>query len=120
MTAPASLQPVASSQGAFVNQLRARPGTIDLAVAGTHAITIRVEMPEVWDVVRIRVSPGATVREVRQAAVEALQPGAEYMDDFVVKFRGWEVLHLDETLAEVGIGEGAILLVHYVRKRPVR
>jgi hypothetical protein len=120
MTAPASLRPVATTQGGFVNQLRARPGTIDLAPAGTHAITIRVEMPEVWDVVRLRVSPGASVREVREAAVAALDPQAEHMDDFVVKFRGWEVLHLDETLAEVGIGEGAILLVHYWRKRPVR
>ncbi|MHB1073813.1 MAG: hypothetical protein ACYC3Q_13535 [Gemmatimonadaceae bacterium] len=116
MSAPAT--PVPGT--AFVNALRARPGTIDLALAGTHAITIRVEMPEVWDVVRIRASPGATVREVRAAAVAALQPDAEHVDDYVVKFRGWEVTHLDETLAEVGIREGSTLLVHYCRKRPVR
>jgi hypothetical protein len=70
--------------------------------------------------VRIRVSPGATVREVRAAALAALAPDAQHVDDYVVKFRGWEVLHLDETLAEVGIGEGATLLVQYWRKRPVR
>ena len=104
----------------FVNGLRSRPGTIDLAVAGTHAITIRVEIPEVWDVVRIRVSPGAAVREVKQAAIAALQPDAQHVEDYIVKLRGWEILDEDATLTDAGLVDGSILLIHYRRKRPVR
>ena len=40
--------------------LRSRGSTIQLAPAGASAITIRVEMPEVWDVVRIAVAPDAS------------------------------------------------------------
>src|SRR5690349_2017863 len=37
----------------FVSQLRARTSTIRLLPQGAQGITIRVEMPEVWDTVRI-------------------------------------------------------------------
>lgn len=114
MTAPTT------SSAPFVTTLRSRPGTIDLGVAGANAITIRVEIPEVWDVVRIRVSPGATVRSVKDAAVAALQPDAEHLDDYTVKFRGWEIVDQDASLADAGVLDGSILLVHYCRKRPVR
>lgn len=112
MTAPAKTN--------FVNGLRSRPGTIELAPAGTHAITVRVEIPEVWDVVRLRVSPGATVREVKREAIAALQPDAQHVEDYIAKLRGWEVLNEDATLTEAGLVDGSILLVHYRRKRPVR
>jgi len=41
----------------FVGQLRARSSTIRLVPQGTQGITIRVEMPEVWDTVRFLVAP---------------------------------------------------------------
>ena len=37
----------------FVAQLRTRGDTIELASPDGPAITVRVEMPEVWDVVRV-------------------------------------------------------------------
>ena len=41
----------------FVTSLRSRRATIQLAPAGENVITIRVEMPELWDVVRIVAAP---------------------------------------------------------------
>ena len=104
----------------FVAQLRARRGTIRLAPPEAQAITIRVEMAEVWDVVRIETLPTEIVLAVKRRALEALSPGAEHHEDFVLKFRGWEVLDEMSTLADVGVTDGSILLLTYRKKRPVR
>lgn len=115
----------------FVTQLRARPASIRLGDAGLKplapgagrvgpAVTIRVEMPEVWDTVRVVASPDETVLAVKTAALEALFPAAEYHADFVLKFRGWEILEEAASLDQVGVGDGAILLLTHRRRRPVR
>jgi hypothetical protein len=105
----------------FVTSLRARSTTIDLAPAGApDAITIRVEMPEVWDVVRIVVLPTDSVVEVKKRAFEALYPGAALLDDFVLKLRGWVVLDEMASLADAGVVDGSILLLTHRRRQPVR
>jgi hypothetical protein len=109
------------STAPFVTSLRARSSTICLTDA-PGAITIRVEMPEVWDVVRVQVSPTEAALAVKVAALEALFPeaGPESHGDFVLKFRGWEVLYESATLADVGVINGSILLLTHRRRRPVR
>ena len=104
----------------FVTNLRARKSTIRLAPEGEQAITLRVEMPDVWDVVRIEVLPTDQVLEVKTHALEALYPEYNVIDDFVVKFRGWEILDKTCSLADAGIVDGSILLVTFRRRRPVR
>lgn len=104
----------------FVTTLRARKSVIDIAPEATQAITIRVEMPEVWDVVRISAAPDQPVLAVKAAALEALFPQAEMHQDFVLKYRGWEILDEAATLADVGLMDGSILLLTHRRKRPVR
>jgi hypothetical protein len=104
----------------FVAQLRARPSTIRLVPEGVSGLTIRVEMPEVWDTVRIVVSPDEPVHRVKVRALEALFPEAQFHGDFVLKFRGWELLDEASPLRDAGIGNGAILLLTHRRKRPVR
>jgi hypothetical protein len=104
----------------FVSNLRARHGTIRLAAEGAAAVTIRVEMPEVWDVVRIVVPTTEPVLSVKVAALEALFPEAELHQDFVLKFRGWEILNESAPLGDVGIVDGSILLLTHRRRRPVR
>ena len=106
----------------FVGSLRARPTTIRLAPEGTEAITIRVEMPEVWDVVRIAVAPTEPVLAVKVRALEALYPEAdpELHADFVLKLRGWEILDEAASLADAGVIDGSILLLTFRRRRPVR
>ena len=104
----------------FVTGLRARQGTIRLAPEGVPTITIRVEMPEVWDVVRIACEPTQSVLAVKVAALEALFPEAEMHEDFVLKLRGWEILDESAPLGEAGVVDGSILLLTHRRRRAVR
>ena len=105
----------------FVSTLRSRRGSICLTEGG-DAILIRVQMPEVWDVVRVQVSPKEPALAVKVAALEALYPEAApaYHADFVLKFRGWEVLDEASSLADIGVVNGSILLLTHRRRRPVR
>ena len=104
----------------FANSLRARTGDIVLAEAGPGSIRVRVEMPEVWDAVRVVAGPAEPVLTVKVKALDALFPAAEFHQEFVVKFRGWEILDESVTLADAGVVDGSILLVTYRRRRPVR
>ncbi len=105
----------------FVTQLRARGDTLQLAPAGTPAITVRIEMPEVWDTVRAVVSPSESVRALKLPALEALYPnGNESADQFVMKLRGFEVLDENAPLASIGATDGSIFLLTHRRRRPVR
>jgi hypothetical protein len=104
----------------FVAQLRAGGQTIQMAPEGTEAITIRVEMPDVWSVVRIVVPPGEPVLQVKVRALDALFPQAEMHEDFVFKLRGWEILNESVSLNDAGVENGSILLLTHRRRRPVR
>jgi hypothetical protein len=105
----------------FVAQLRTRSRVIELASPGGPAITVRVQMPEVWDVVRVHASPDERVLTVKRRALEALAPGSELRDDdFVVKLHGWEVLDEGASLAAAGAVDGSIFLVTHRLRRPVR
>ena len=104
----------------FVNQIRARGDTIQLAVLDGEVITVRVEMPEKWDTVKLAVSPAASARSVKVAALNALFPSTEAPEEFVLKFRGWEVLNEDASLTDVGAVNGSILLLTHRRRQPVR
>ena len=104
---------------AFVNQLRARRTTIVLA-EGAGTITLRVQMPEVWDVVRVVASPADPVLGVKVAALEALFPEAPLHQDFILKLRGWEILEESASLTDAGVVDGSTLLLTHRRRRPVR
>lgn len=105
----------------FVAQLRTRGAVIELASPGGPAITVRVEMPEVWDTVRVHASPDERVLTLKRRALEALHPGAELHDeDYVLKLQGWEVLDESASLAATGAVDGSIFLVTNRRRRPVR
>ena len=105
----------------FVAQLRTRGNTIELASPSGPAITVRVQMLEVWDVVRVHASPDERAITVKRRALEALMPGAELRDDdYVLKLNGWEVLDESASLAATGAVDGSIFLVTNRRRRAVR
>ena len=104
----------------FVTQLRTRGDAIQMATPGTDTITVRVEMPEVWDVVRVVVSPSEPVLGVKVRALAALYPNGEFHDEFVMKLRGFEVLDENASLTEAGVLDGSTLLLHPRRRRPGR
>jgi hypothetical protein len=105
---------------AFVGSVRARRDTVRLARDGEPSVTIRVQMPEAWDVVRFVVAPSTAARELKLRALEELAPDAQFPEDYVLKLRGWEVLDEAAPLSGIGVQDGSILLVTSRRKRPVR
>jgi hypothetical protein len=106
------------SSASFVSQLRARPGTI--VIDGPDPITVRVQVPEVWDVVRVQLPRTEPVLALKVRALDALYPDAGFHEDFVLKLGGWEVLDENATVAETGAVDGSIFLLTNRRRRPVR
>ena len=104
----------------FVSQLRTRGDTITMTEAGAGAITVRVQLPEAWDTVRVAVSPNEPVLALKVRALAALSPENEYHDEFVMKLRGFEVLDENASINAVGGVDGSIFLLTLRRRRPVR
>lgn len=104
----------------FTAQLRARRDTIRVGSADEPAITIRVEMPAVWDTVRLQTPATEMVETVKKRALEALFPQAQYHEDFVIKLNGWEILNERESLADAGVKDGTILVLLHRRRRTLR
>ena len=103
----------------FVSTLRARRESVLLGSQDGETIDIRVEIPEIWDVVRIAASPSETVLAVKVAALAALDPRGDQRD-YVMKLRGFEMLDEQHTLAEAGAKENSTFLLTHRRRRPVR
>ena len=102
----------------FVAQLRSRPEGI--VIEGPDQITVRVQVPEVWDVVRVVVPRSEPVLALKVRALDALYPDADFHDEFVLKLAGWEVLDENASVSETGAVDGSIFLLTYRRRRPVR
>jgi hypothetical protein len=103
----------------FVSTLRARPESVLLGPQDGETIDIRVEIPEIWDVIRIVTSPSETVLAVKVAALAALDPRGDQRD-YVMKLRGFEMLDEQHTLAEAGAIQNSTFLLTHRRRRPVR
>jgi len=103
----------------FVTTLRTSRDPVRLARAGAPVFTIRVEVPERWDVSLIEASPETSVREVKEAALLDVSPGADE-SAYVIKLRGFEVLDESVSLAGAGARNGSIFLLTHRRRRPVR
>jgi hypothetical protein len=103
----------------FVAQLRARPEVIRLGAPGEPVITVRVQVPETWDTVRIDAPPDTPVLALKESALAALVVGAD-QGDYVTKLRGFEVLDETASLSSAGVVTGSTLLVTSRRRRPVR
>lgn len=104
----------------FVTTLRARPETVRMAEAGAVARTIRVQLAEAWDAVRMEVAPTDTIAAIKLRALEALDHAAEMPERYVVTYRGAEVLDESVAFADAGVVNGATLLIARRRRRAVR
>lgn len=109
------------SRGPFTATLRSRPGTvIQLGEPGEPIITLRVQIPEVWDAVRVETPAAEPVLSLKVRALDALFPNAEYHEDFVMKLNGFEVLDENASVGEAGAVDGSIFLLTHRRRRAVR
>lgn len=105
----------------FVTSLRSRPGVLVLGNATVgDVLHLRVEIPEVWDVVRIDALASDSVRAVKLNALLALCPDALFPDEYFIKLSGCEILDESISLSHAGAKDGSIFLVTHRRRRPVR
>jgi hypothetical protein len=104
----------------FTASLRSRPGAIRLGTGSEPVITVRVQVPEIWDTVRIDAPADTAVIVVKHRALEALLPDDAHPAGYVMKLRGWEVLDEGASLADAGAKNGSIFLLTNRRRRPVR
>lgn len=105
----------------FTSQLRSRPGGLRLGTGNEPVITLRVQVPEVWDTIRVDAPADTPVSVVKERALQALMPDelANHAD-FVMKVGGWEVLDERVSLTDAGVGNGSIFLLTSRRRHPVR
>lgn len=99
--------------------LRTSRKAIRVGTAGANALTIRVEVPERWDVALIAAAPETSVLDVKEAALRDVSPDDD-PSDYVIKLRGFEVLDESVSLAGAGARNGSIFLLTNRRRRPVR
>lgn len=105
----------------FVTELRARPGSVSLASETAPVTwTIRVQVAEAWDMVRVDVTPETSVRDVKHATMATLMPDVDAVTEYVVKLRGFEIHDEAESVQSAGAMDGSTLLIMSRRRRPVR
>ena len=84
-------------------------------------LAVRVMVIDAWDQVVLAVDPGTAVAEVKRLALErALRRPGLRTEDYVIKFRGAEVLDESLTLASLGAQPNSPFIVLPARRRPVR
>lgn len=89
--------------------------------AVAERFAVRVMVTDVWDQVFLAVEPTTTVKELkRQALAQALRQPNAPLDEYVVKFRGAQVLDESVTLATLQAGPNAPFIVLPARRQPVR
>lgn len=103
----------------FVSSLRSRAAALQLASSGSASITVRVEVPEVWDTIKAVVSPDQPVSVLKSAALGALCPEGS-VGAYVLKLHGWEVLNETASIRDTGAVDGSIFLLTHRKRRPVR
>ena len=104
----------------FVTQLRTPPEAILLAPEGADSITIRVQLLEAWDAVKVVASPQASVATVKARALAVLAPDIPQPGDVVTKLGGFEIRDEAKSLADAGARDGSTLLLHFRRRQPIR
>jgi hypothetical protein len=83
--------------------------------------SVRVMVTPVWDQVSLPVDQGTSVGEIKKRALtEATGRQDLVLPDYVVKYRGAEVLDESQTLAALGAGANAPFIVLPARRQPVR
>ena len=104
----------------FVASLRtSQHPPVPVGTPGVGALTIRVEVPERWDVALLSADPTTSVSAVKAAALREVLPEAD-ASEYVIKLRGFEIYDEHISLENAGARDGSIFVVLYHRRRPVR
>ncbi len=82
--------------------------------------SVRVWVTSVWDTITLEVDSNWSVASVKEAALIGATAKSFDIDDFIVKFRGAEVFDEDQSLGDLGVPDGAPMIVLPGRRQPVR
>ncbi len=104
----------------FVTELRTVDEVIRIGGGDGAVMHLRVQVAELWDMVRIDAPGAASLAEVKHAALESFFPSGVNASEFVAKLRGFEILHENETLEHCGVRDGSTILLDRRRRRPVK
>ena len=104
----------------FVTKLRVSPEVVVLGGGDAPVMHLRVQLAELWDMIRVDAPGSLPVSAVKLAALEEFYPSGFAADDFVSKVRGFEILREEESLAASGVKDGSTILLTARKRRPVR
>jgi len=85
----------------------------------SQTLRLRVTVQDAWDEVPLDLPPGASLAELKRAALDATKVRRN-PDDYVLKFRGAELYDESRTLADAGLVPNGAVIVLPRRRRPVR
>jgi hypothetical protein len=85
----------------------------------TGSVPVRVTVADVWDTVPLELASSTSLADLKREALLRTRVRHD-PSEYVVKFRGAEMLDESVTLKDAGIPPNAALIVLPRRRRPVR
>ena len=102
----------------FVSALRTQGAPLTLGAGSGNVLHLRAQVLEAWDAIRVDADPSASVKSLKQLALQTLYPHVDE-NDYVVKLHGWEILDENAPISSTGARNGSIFLISDRRRRPV-
>ena len=102
----------------FVNTLRNQGPPLRLGSGSGQVLHLRAQVLEAWDAVRVDADSSASVKSLKDLALQTLYPNVE-QNDYVVKLHGWEILDENAPISSTGARNGSIFLISDRRRRTV-
>ena len=85
----------------------------------SESFRLRVTVQDAWDEVPLDLPPATSLAELKRAALDATRVRRD-PDEYVLKFRGFELLDESRSLADAGLVPNGAVIVLPRRRRPVR
>ena len=82
-------------------------------------LRLRVTVQDAWDEVPLDLPMAASLAQLKRAALDATKVRRD-PDEYVLKFRGFELLDESRSLADAGLVPNGAVIVLPRRRRPVR
>jgi hypothetical protein len=82
-------------------------------------LRLRVTVQDAWDEIPLDLPPATSLAELKRAALEATKVTRD-PEEYVIKFRGFELFDESRSLADAGLVPNGAVIVLPRRRRPVR
>ena len=85
----------------------------------SDTLRVRVTVQDAWDEVPLDLPSATSLADLKRAALDATRVIRD-PDEYVLKFRGFELLDESRSLADAGLVPNGAVIVLPRRRRPVR